>query len=127
MNKTTTNDGCDLCSDNKGPMFLHARCHMTAPLQASIEDGILTLRCYLPNCRRVVTQMPVMQAPSAEILTEGMWRPCTGCYEQHAEDHPSERWNAALGCYLGTGCRECGGFGAVWWSSTEIEQALRHE
>lgn len=58
-------NGCDLCEDNHapGPLHLHARCHMTAPLQASIEGHILTLRCYLPECRRVVTRMRI-----AEIL-----------------------------------------------------------
>lgn len=49
---------CDLC-ENEGPMFLHARCHMTAPLQASIEGDILTLRCYIPTCARVVSRMKV--------------------------------------------------------------------
>lgn len=53
------NPGCDLCSDNTGPMFIHARCHMTAPLQASILDGVLTLSCYVPSCRRVVATMDV--------------------------------------------------------------------
>lgn len=126
MKKTTNDDGCDLCGDNTGPMLLHARCHMTAPLQASIEDGILTLRCYLPNCRRVVTQMHVVGAPSGEIFAAGLWRPCTGCHE-HDEGHPTGRYSAALHCHLGTGCGECGGLGAVWWSNTEVEEALRHE
>jgi hypothetical protein len=54
-------DGCDLCDDNRGPMYLHARCHMTAPLQASLEGSVLTLRCYLPDCRRIVAQMRVTE------------------------------------------------------------------
>lgn len=56
-------DGCDLCDDNRGPMYLHGRCHMTAPLEASLEGDILTLRCYVPECRRIVARMRV-----AEIL-----------------------------------------------------------
>lgn len=54
-------DGCDLCDDNRGPMHLHARCHLSAPLMASLEGGVLTLRCYLPACGRVVTQMRVVE------------------------------------------------------------------
>jgi hypothetical protein len=52
---------CDLCGDNHGPTFLHARCHMTAPLQASMEHGVLTLRCYLPECQRIVAQLKVTE------------------------------------------------------------------
>jgi hypothetical protein len=52
-------DGCDLCEDNTGPLYLHARCHMSAPLQASMENGVLTLRCYIPECGRIVTQLKV--------------------------------------------------------------------
>lgn len=28
---------CDLC-DDAGPLYLHARCHLTAPLKAAMED-----------------------------------------------------------------------------------------
>lgn len=48
--------GCDLCGDNRGPFFLHAKCHLTAPLKAEIENGVLTLRCYIPECARVVAR-----------------------------------------------------------------------
>lgn len=50
---------CDLCGDNRQPMHLHARCHLTAPLSATLENGVLTLRCYLPECRRVVARFNV--------------------------------------------------------------------
>lgn len=52
---------CDLCEDNAGPVFVHQRCHMTAPLQASLENGVLTLSCYVPECRRIVVQMRVTE------------------------------------------------------------------
>lgn len=52
-------DKCDLCADNEGPLYLHAACHLTAPLRASIESGVLTLRCYVPDCNRVVSRMKV--------------------------------------------------------------------
>ena len=51
--------GCDLCGDNVGPQHLHARCHLTAPLRAELEDGVLTLYCYVPTCNRVVARMRV--------------------------------------------------------------------
>lgn len=54
---------CELCHDPKTgepeEMYLHARCHMSAPLQASYKDGILVLRCYIPECSRVVAQFKV--------------------------------------------------------------------
>lgn len=46
--------GCDLCGDATSQMFLRARCHPTAPLRAVLEDDVLTLRCYLPDCDREV-------------------------------------------------------------------------
>lgn len=52
-------DGCDLCEDNNTPLYLHSRCHMTAPLQASMEHGVLTLRCYVPECGRIVARFKV--------------------------------------------------------------------
>jgi hypothetical protein len=55
---------CDLCGDrDRGPdvLQLRARCHLTAPLQATLEDGVLTLRCYLPECGRVVARLRVFE------------------------------------------------------------------
>jgi hypothetical protein len=34
---------------------------MNAPLQASIEGDILTLRCYVPECARVVATFKVVK------------------------------------------------------------------
>ncbi len=48
--------GCDLCGDTSGAVFLHARCHPSAPMRASMEGNVLTLRCYLPDCDRMVVQ-----------------------------------------------------------------------
>ncbi len=53
---------CDLCHDKDGKpqeLFLHARCHMTAPLQASLVNGVLTLRCYITECQREVAKFHV--------------------------------------------------------------------
>lgn len=52
---------CDLCSDQPEILFLHARCHLTAPLQATLEGSVLTLRCYVPSCNRVVGTFRVME------------------------------------------------------------------
>jgi hypothetical protein len=45
---------CELCSDHSIPevLVLSGRCHMTAPLQATLEGNVLILRCYIPECRR---------------------------------------------------------------------------
>lgn len=56
--KSALPDGCDLC-DDAGPLFVHQRCHPTAPLRAIIEDSVLTLRCYVPECGRVVGKFKV--------------------------------------------------------------------
>lgn len=50
---------CELCGDNEGPKSLHAKCHMTAPLQASFDNGVITLSCYIPDCRRVVARFKI--------------------------------------------------------------------
>lgn len=43
------------------------------------------------------------------------WLPCTGCHETNegyeTGDYP---FSLAFGCYVGGGCSECGGLGAVW-------------
>lgn len=49
---------CDLCGD-QGPLLLHARCHLTAPLAAEINGDVLILRCYLPECGREVARFKV--------------------------------------------------------------------
>lgn len=54
---------CDLCSDNSIPatLVVHGRCHMTAPLQATLEGNVLILRCYIPECRREVGRFIVQK------------------------------------------------------------------
>jgi len=37
---------CDLCGDQPETVFLHAHCHLTAPLQVSIENGEVVCRSY---------------------------------------------------------------------------------
>lgn len=53
---------CDLCADT-GPVYLHARCHLSAPLSARLEpDGTLILACYVPDCRREIARFRVVDA-----------------------------------------------------------------
>jgi hypothetical protein len=50
-------NGCELCGDADGTLFLRARCHITAPLLVRIEDGWIILSCYLPTCGREVARL----------------------------------------------------------------------
>lgn len=56
--------GCGLCGDNSQPLHLHASCHMTAPLRAELENGVLTLFCYRPDCNRVVARFILATHPN---------------------------------------------------------------
>lgn len=64
-------DGCDLCEDGSGsPLYLHGKCHLTAPFLATLEGDKLTLRCYIPECGRVVAVFTgVRQLPDKEAST----------------------------------------------------------
>ena len=55
--------GCALCGDKDGALFLHARCHLTAPLSARIDGDWLILSCYLPACRREVVRLLLAPRP----------------------------------------------------------------
>ena len=48
---------CELCGDVDETMFLHARCHPTAPLRARKDGNVLILTCYLPECGREVVRL----------------------------------------------------------------------
>ncbi len=60
MNAEDEPEGCDLCGD-QGPLFLHARCHLTAPLQVELDGEMMILRCYLPECGREVARFKVQR------------------------------------------------------------------
>lgn len=51
---------CEFCGD-QGPLFLHARCHLTAPLQVSIDGDTLIISCYLPDCGKEVARFKVVR------------------------------------------------------------------
>lgn len=55
---------------------------------------------------------------------DGCWRSCSGCLE-HVDGRPvGYPFNPSLGCYPGSGCRECGGIGAIW-DTTDWDDAAR--
>lgn len=57
---------CDLCADT-GPLILRGRCHPTAPLRVDIDNNVLTLRCYIPDCDRLVAQFKVTEFQNPEV------------------------------------------------------------
>lgn len=63
---TQENTGCELCEDNKGPFYVHAKCHLTAPLKACIEGGWVILKCYIPECDREVWRFKVVSTEGLE-------------------------------------------------------------
>lgn len=56
---------CDLCGDQPETVFLHAHCHLTAPLQVSIENGEVVCRCYVPTCNREIVRLALAGQPTA--------------------------------------------------------------
>jgi len=54
---------CELCGDqpSQEEMHLRAKCHLTAPLQVTLDGQVLILRCYLPNCGREVARFRVVE------------------------------------------------------------------
>lgn len=68
-------------------------------------------------------------AGAAEVLREtnldgcGVWRSCTGCHETNEGAETGHYpYSTIFGCYLGGGCSECGGIGAIWeyWSEADL-------
>lgn len=58
---------CDLCHDATsptatGPLHIHSKCHITAPLRAEFENGVLSLYCYVPECNRLVGKFVITAA-----------------------------------------------------------------
>ncbi len=82
-----------------------------------------TLEC----CGKLIQPAPTVAAkileldgvPDALAYGKGIWRTCTGCHESN-EGYPTGPFSDTLKCYLGGGCFECGGIGAVW-DTTDYE------
>lgn len=58
-------DSCELCGDVPSALFLHARCHPTAPLRVRKEGPLLILTCFLPSCGREVARFQIYEPPVA--------------------------------------------------------------
>lgn len=52
---------CELCGDQPETIHLRGRCHLTAPLAARLEHGVLILSCYVPECGREVARFRVTE------------------------------------------------------------------
>ncbi|SFV31422.1 hypothetical protein SAMN05216456_1336 [Devosia crocina] len=54
----------------------------------------------------------------------GVWQPCTGCHETNEGYETGHyAYSDVLKCYIGIGCSECGGLGAVWeyWTKEALD------
>lgn len=67
--------------------------------------------------KETASEPPIELVGVKEQIAEGsgFWRSCSGCHETN-EGYPIGCYphSDTLGCALGSGCRECGGIGAVW-------------
>lgn len=94
---------------------------------AALDAAISALATHQP-----VAQEPVELRCVAETLANGagQWRTCTGCHEGN-EGMPTGPYGSIMQCYLGNGCDECGGIGAIWDTTDyqqmadEMEESLR--
>jgi hypothetical protein len=64
--KTTDSEritDCDLCGQEGDVVVLHGKCHFLAPLKAELDTktNVLTLRCYVPECAKIVAQFEVKE------------------------------------------------------------------
>ena len=84
---------------------------------AALDAAISALATHQP-----VVQEPVELLCVAQTLANGagQWRTCTGCHESN-EGMPTGPYSSIMKCYLGNGCDECGGIGAVW-DTTDYKQ-----
>ena len=74
-----------------------------------------------------VKQEPVELMGVKEAIEEGggFWCSCSGCYESSEGAPPKgATFSKIFQCYLGNGCDECGGLGAVW-DNTDYEDMAR--
>ncbi|ESY72078.1 hypothetical protein X740_33525 [Mesorhizobium sp. LNHC221B00] len=70
-----------------------------------------------------------------EVMEEGEqdgaacgWRACTGCHETNEGAETGYfPYSKMFGCYVGSGCHECGGLGVVWEyiSASHLDDMIR--
>lgn len=98
-------------------------------------DPAFQARCNVPACGMKEQPAQPQQEPIAvelvgveEAIKEGngFWKSCTGCYETN-EGHPPTGafFSSVFKCYMGHGCSECGGIGAIW-DDTDYEAMADH-
>lgn len=96
-----------------------------AAAQADYEARILSALT-TPPAQAVGVPDELLGVP--EVLDEGsgIWRTCTGCHETF-EGYSVGKYpySKTLKCDLGSGCRECGGIGAIW-DATDYEDFGRY-
>lgn len=79
------------------------------------------------NNPQPVSQEPIELVGVKETIAEGggFWHSCSGCYESNEGAPPNGAiFSTVFQCYLGNGCDECGGLGAVW-DNTDYEDIER--
>ena len=83
---------------------------LSPEMEKCLRDGLHALAA-----RQPVGHEPVELACVAETLSKGggLWMTCSGCHESN-EGAPSGPYSKIMRCYLGNGCDECGGIGAIW-------------
>lgn len=110
-------------------------------IDTSINNGVwdrLDKMALEIEARAIAALPPAVPQPSPErtiILNgadeaDGFWASCTGCHETN-EGHETGYYpySDTFKCFLGGGCSECGGLGAVWDDTDYADMAeyLRNE
>ncbi len=92
--------------------------------QNFVEDArfIAFTRAWVPAAAAAIRELEAERDavwPTAEDVAEasedgkGFWKSCSGCHETN-EGVPTGPLHPVLKCYVGVGCAECGGIGAIW-------------
>ena len=89
-------DGCSACGDggHAHHLHLHARCHMHAPMQLAyrrtgIDRGVLSVRCYVPDCARHVATFGVRAVLEPTKPKTAAKKPKTAAKEARRKSAPS--------------------------------------
>lgn len=89
--------------------------------------GVEYVRADEPDLAKSIAD--VVAEESASGAAAG-WRSCTGCHETN-EGYETGHYpySKMFGCFVGSGCSECGGLGVVWeyWSKEALEAMLEDD
>jgi hypothetical protein len=70
-------------------------------------------------------ELTAIQQEVHRVLGEGdgYWTPCSGCHETNeGYETGAFPYSDTFRCYLGGGCTECGGLGAIWFEIPEVSE-----